>query len=122
MAASADDTDTGLFGSAILLVYYNKRLCKVCCDKNMHTDSSDFCIFAGDRGLEVCGYGGGSYVPVDLYHSMCGGHPGLISSASFPDSDYSQPTAQLRNSSHMMGNEEDSQQASHSCKVFLAFI
>lgn len=60
-----------------------------------------FSIFAGDRGLEVCGHGGGSDVPVDLCHSVCGGHAGLISSASLPDSDRSQPAAQLRDSSHM---------------------
>lgn len=62
---------------------------------------------AGDRGLEVCGYGGGSHLPVYLCDSVCGGHPWLISSAYLPDSDYSQPAAHLRNSSHMMSNEED---------------
>lgn len=67
----------------------------------------DFRIFAGDRGLEVCGYGGGSYVPVDLCDSVCGGHPGLIPSASLSESDYSQPAAQLRNPPHMMSKEEN---------------
>lgn len=44
-------------------------------------------MFAGDRGLEVCGHGGGSYVPVDLCDSVCGGHPGPVSSAGLPESD-----------------------------------
>lgn len=74
--------------------------------KHFHRLISYFCIFAGDRGLEVCGHGGGSYVPVDLCHSVCGGHPGPFSPASLPESDYSLPAAQLRDSSHMM-NERD---------------
>lgn len=73
----------------------------------MHADkfkSAFFGILAGDRGLEVRGHGGGSYVPVDLCDSVCGGHPGLIPPACLPDSDHSQPAAQLRNTSHMMIN------------------
>lgn len=61
--------------------------------------------FSGDRRLEVRGHGGGSYVPVDLRDRVCGGHPGLISPACFPESHHSHSAAQLRHASYMTGSK-----------------
>jgi len=62
--------------------------------KNKHTAyKHDFCVFAGDRGLEVRGHGGRSYVPVDLCDSLCGGHPGPVSPACFPKANHSHSAA-----------------------------
>lgn len=61
----------------------------------MHTlyFSVSFCLFTGDRGLEVRGHGGGSHVPVDLCGSLRGGHLGLVPSACLPESDHSKRRA-----------------------------
>lgn len=64
-------------------------------------------MFAGDWGLEVRGHGGGSHVPVDLCDSVRGGHLGFIPSAGLPESYYSEWAAHLRNTSHMMSNEDN---------------
>lgn len=61
--------------------------------------------FSGDRGLEVCGHGGGSHVPVDLRDRVCGGHPGLISPTCLPESHHSHSAAQLRHASYMTSSK-----------------
>lgn len=64
-----------------------------------------FVFFSGDWGLEVCGHGGGSYVPVDLRHRVCGGHPGLISPTCLHESHHSHSAVQLRQASYMSSSK-----------------
>ncbi|CDQ64340.1 unnamed protein product [Oncorhynchus mykiss] len=44
--------------------------------------NSFYKVWLSDRGLEVCGNGGGPYVPVDLYNSVCDWNPGSFPPAS----------------------------------------
>lgn len=62
-------------------------------------------FFPDDWGLEVCGHGGGPYVPVDLRHRVCGGNPGLISPTCLPESHHSHSAAQLRQASYMRSSK-----------------